>query len=177
MKLCEPDSEDRRLDHTRVPFEDEHPSQNIASGGSRNNMKSGISAIGQGRDGRDDDSAEAEHAAKRVRTEGAEEPAGPGVKSTAAASREEYSNVIREIENLCGSDELSLDRLQEAIDGLPPENPGVPLDGSNMLHRAVRNPAVTTDIVRRLLRLCPGLAHVRLGFGVSPARGVPQPLV
>ena len=74
-----------------------------------------------------------------------------------------YIAAIKILENVCRSRELSIEKLMECIEALPP-NPGIQLNKSPMLHYAVRNDRVTFDIVECLMGYNPAASHVCMGM-------------
>ena len=72
---------------------------------------------------------------------------------------------MNELLNLCGSDDLSFDALQETINAL-----GRSVSSHNQLyfHKACRNKKVTLEIVQLLYNTLPGALQLRDGAGWLP---------
>ena len=67
---------------------------------------------------------------------------------------------IEELEDLCSSDELSLDSLQELVGKMPQELFTSTLSDSYFLQAACGNKRVTPEILQYLFRHFPGVASV-----------------
>ena len=67
---------------------------------------------------------------------------------------------IEELEDLCRSDELSLNSLQELVDKLPQELFTSTLSDSYFLQAACGNKRVTPEILQYLFQHFPGVASV-----------------
>ena len=86
-----------------------------------------------------------------------------------------YNATIKILENVCRSRELSIEKLMECIEALPP-NPGVHLNKSPMLHYAVRNDRVTFDIVECIMGYNPAACHVCMGMDAASIFPLQYPL-
>jgi len=66
--------------------------------------------------------------------------------------------LVKQLEDFCGSDELSIDALRYQVGLIPPNATAV--QNSSFLHEACRNEKVTLPIIEFLLDAFPGAASV-----------------
>ncbi|EJK44008.1 hypothetical protein THAOC_37492 [Thalassiosira oceanica] len=86
-----------------------------------------------------------------------------------------YNTSIKILENVCRSRELSIEKLMECIDALPP-NPGLQLNKSPMLHYALRNDRVTFDVVECIMGYNPAASHICMGMDAASIFPLQYPL-
>mmetsp|Transcript_14751 Transcript_14751/g.33273 ORF Transcript_14751/g.33273 Transcript_14751/m.33273 type:complete len:423 (-) Transcript_14751:1370-2638(-) len=86
-----------------------------------------------------------------------------------------YNTSIKILENVCRSRELSIEKLMECIEALPP-NPGLQLNKSPMLHYALRNDRVTFDVVECIMGYNPAASHICMGMDAASIFPLQYPL-